>query len=52
MQLKDMCMWFVEIVNNLRSLRRTYTNGEMMRKILWCLLRSKWGPKVMTFEEA
>jgi len=29
-----------------------YTNKEIVRKILWCLPKNKWGPKVTAIEEA
>ena len=43
---------FVDITNNLKSLRKTYSNEEMVRKILRCLPKNKWGPKVTAIEEA
>jgi len=45
-------MCFTEIINNLKSLGKTYTNEEMVRKVLICLPRSKWEPEVKTIEEA
>jgi len=41
-----------KIINNLKLLGKTYTNGEMVRKILPCSPINKWGPKVTTIEEA
>ena len=49
--IKDMFTRFTDITNNLKSLGKAYTNKEMMRKILRCLPKSKWGPKVTTIEE-
>jgi len=43
---------FTDITNNLKSLGQTYTNEEMVRKILPCLPKNKWGPKVTAIEEA
>ena len=43
---------FTDITNNLKSLGKTYTNEEMVRKILRCLPKNKWGPKVTAIEEA
>ncbi|GAV62237.1 UBN2 domain-containing protein, partial [Cephalotus follicularis] len=42
---------FTNIINALQSLDKTYSNSEMIRKILRCLPRS-WMPKVTTIEEA
>ena len=50
--IKDMFTRFTDITNNLKSLGKTYTNEEMVRKILRCLPKSKWGPKVTAIEEA
>ena len=43
---------FTDITNNLKSLGKTYTNEDMVRKTLRCLPKNKWGPKVTTIEEA
>ena len=50
--IKDMYMCFTKIINKLNSLWKTYTNKEMVRKVLRSLPRSKRGPNVMTIEEA
>ncbi|GAV92350.1 UBN2 domain-containing protein, partial [Cephalotus follicularis] len=42
---------FTNIINALQALDKTYSNSEMMRKILRCLPRS-WMPKVTAIEEA
>ena len=43
---------FTDITNNLKTLGKTYSNEEMVRKILRCLPKNKWGPKVTAIEEA
>ena len=48
--IEDMCICFTKIINDLKSLWKTYINEEKVR--LQCLLRSKLGPKVTTIEEA
>jgi len=50
--IKDMFIRFTDITNNLKSLSKTYTNEEMVRKILECLPKNKWGPKITAIEEA
>ena len=40
------------LVNNLKSLCKTYTNEKMVRKILRCLPKNKWGLKFTTIKEA
>ena len=50
--IKEMFTCFTDITNNLKSLGKTYTNEEMVRKILRCLPKRKWGPKVTAIEEA
>ena len=50
--IKEMFTRFTDITNNLKSLGKTYTNEEMVRKILRCLPKNKWGPKVTAIEEA
>ena len=42
---------FTDITNNLKSLGKTYTNEEMVRKILRCLPKNKWVPRVTAIEE-
>jgi len=49
---RDMFTQFIDIINNLRSLGKTYSNETTVRKIPRCLLRNKWGPKATTIEEA
>jgi len=50
--IKEMFTRFIDITNNLKSLGKTYTNEEMVRKTLRCLPKRKWGPKVTVIEEA
>jgi len=50
--IKEMFTRFSDITNNLKSLDKTYTNEELVRKILECLSKNKWGPKVTAIEEA
>jgi len=50
--IKEMFTQFTDITNNLKSLGKTYTNEEMVRKILHCLPKNKWGPKVTAIKEA
>jgi len=50
--IKDMYMHFTEIIHNLKSLGKTCTNDEKVRKVLQCPLRSKSGPKVTATDEA
>ena len=50
--IKEMFTRFTDITNNLKSLGKSYTNEEMVRKILRCLPKNKWGPKVTAIEEA
>ncbi|GAV76346.1 UBN2 domain-containing protein, partial [Cephalotus follicularis] len=42
---------FTTIVNSLKNLGKSYSNQELVRKILRCLPRS-WTPKVTAIEEA
>ncbi|GAV67288.1 UBN2 domain-containing protein, partial [Cephalotus follicularis] len=49
--IKSMFTRFTNIINTLQFLDKTYTNNEMVRKILRCLPRS-WMPKVTAVEEA
>jgi len=50
--IKDMCTRFTDITNNLKSLGKSYSNEEMVRKILRCLPKNKWGLEVSTIDEA
>ena len=50
--IKDMFTRFTDITNNLKSLGKSYSNEEMVRKILRCLPKNKWGPKITAIEEA
>jgi len=50
--IKEMFTRFTDITNNLKSLGKTYTNVEMVRKILRCLPKNKRGPKITAIEEA
>ena len=50
--IKEMFTRFTDITNNLKSLCKMYTNEEIVRKILWCLPKNKWGPKVTAIEDA
>ncbi|GAV65756.1 UBN2 domain-containing protein [Cephalotus follicularis] len=43
--IKSMITRFTNIINALKSLDKTYSNSELVRKILRCLQRS-WLPKV------
>ncbi|GAV65760.1 UBN2 domain-containing protein, partial [Cephalotus follicularis] len=49
--IKSMFSRFTNIINALQDLDKTYSNSEMVRKILRCLPRS-WMPKVTAIEEA
>ena len=49
--ISQMFTRFTDVINGLKSLGKTYTNVEMVRKILRCLPRS-WSPKVTAIEEA
>ena len=42
---------FTNIINDLKSLGKVYTNVKMVRKIIMCLPRNQ-GPKVTAIEEA
>lgn len=50
--VKEMFTRFTQIVNNLDSLGKTFSNEEKVRKVLRCLPKGKWGPKVTAIEEA
>jgi len=45
-------MGFIEMVNNLKSLGKTNANERMVRKVIWCIIRSKWGPNVVVIKQA
>ncbi|GAV73617.1 UBN2 domain-containing protein [Cephalotus follicularis] len=49
--IKYMFSRFTNIINALQALDKTYSNNEMVRKILRCLPRS-WMPKVTAIEKA
>ncbi|GAV85532.1 UBN2 domain-containing protein [Cephalotus follicularis] len=49
--IKSMFSRFTNIINALQALDKTYSNSEMVRKILRCCPRS-WMPKVTAIEEA
>ncbi|GAV88577.1 UBN2 domain-containing protein, partial [Cephalotus follicularis] len=49
--ISDMFTRFTTIFNSLKNLVKSYSNQELVRKILRCLPRS-WTPKVTAFEEA
>ncbi|GAV58190.1 zf-CCHC domain-containing protein/UBN2 domain-containing protein [Cephalotus follicularis] len=49
--ISDMFMRFTTIVNSLKNLGKSYSNQELVRKILRCLPRS-WTPKVTAIAEA
>ncbi|GAV65415.1 UBN2 domain-containing protein, partial [Cephalotus follicularis] len=49
--IKSMFTRFNKIINALQSLDKTFSNSELVRKILRCLPRS-WMPKVTAIEEA
>ncbi|GAV77209.1 DUF4219 domain-containing protein/UBN2 domain-containing protein, partial [Cephalotus follicularis] len=49
--IKSMFSRFTNIINTLQALDKTYSNSEMVRKILRCLPRT-WMPKVTAIEEA
>ncbi|GAV58203.1 zf-CCHC domain-containing protein/DUF4219 domain-containing protein/UBN2 domain-containing protein [Cephalotus follicularis] len=49
--IKSIFTRFTNIINALQSLDKTYSNSELVRKILRCLPRS-WLPKVTAIEEA
>ncbi|GAV92240.1 UBN2 domain-containing protein, partial [Cephalotus follicularis] len=49
--ISDMFTRFTTIVNSLKNLGKSYSNQELVRKILRCLLKS-WTPKVAAIKEA
>ncbi|GAV63001.1 LOW QUALITY PROTEIN: UBN2 domain-containing protein, partial [Cephalotus follicularis] len=49
--ISDIFTRFTTIVNSLKNLGKSYSNQELVRKILRCLPRS-WTPKVTAIEEA
>ncbi|GAV81500.1 zf-CCHC domain-containing protein/UBN2 domain-containing protein [Cephalotus follicularis] len=48
--IKSMFSRFTNIINALKAFDKTYSNSEIVRKIIWCLPRS-WMPKVTAIEE-
>lgn len=48
--ISEMFTRFTDIINNLKSLSKTYPNHEIVRKILKCLPK-EWKPKVTTIQE-
>ena len=50
--IKEMFICFTDIINNFKSVGKTYTNEEMVRKIVRCLPKNKQGPQVTAIEEA
>jgi hypothetical protein len=49
--ISEMFTRFTDIINSLKSLGKSYSNVEMVRKILRCLPKS-WEPKVTAIQEA
>ncbi|GAV79654.1 UBN2 domain-containing protein, partial [Cephalotus follicularis] len=49
--IKSMFTRFTNIINALQSLDKTFSNSELVRKILRCLPRS-WMPKITAIEKA
>ncbi|GAV78475.1 UBN2 domain-containing protein, partial [Cephalotus follicularis] len=49
--ISDMFTRFTTIINSLKNLRKSYSNQELVRKILRCLSKN-WTPKVTAIEEA
>lgn len=49
--ISEMFTRFTDIINGLKSLGKSYSNVEMVRKILMCLPKS-WAPKVTAIQEA
>jgi hypothetical protein len=49
--ITEMHTRFIHIINNLKSLEKTYSNGDMVRKLLRSLPIS-WKPKVTAIQEA
>jgi len=50
--IKYMLTRFTNITNSLKSLGKTYSNKEMVMKIIWHLPKNKWRPKATAIEEA
>ena len=50
--IKDIFTHFIDITNNLKSLGKTYSNKEIVRKIIMCLPKNNWGPGVTTIKQA
>ena len=44
--INEMFTRFTLITNSLNSLDKIFSNTEKVQRVLRCLLRSKWGPKV------
>ena len=51
-EYKEMSTRFTDLTSNLKQLGKTYNDEEMVRKILRCLPKNKWGPKVTAIEES
>ncbi|GAV90303.1 DUF4219 domain-containing protein/UBN2 domain-containing protein, partial [Cephalotus follicularis] len=49
--ISDMFTRFTTIINSLKNLGKSYSNQELVRKILRCLPKC-WAPKVTAIEEA
>ncbi|GAV83569.1 UBN2 domain-containing protein, partial [Cephalotus follicularis] len=49
--ISDMFTRFTTIINSLKNLDKSYSNQELVRKILRCLPKS-WTPKMIAIEEA
>ncbi|GAV61815.1 UBN2 domain-containing protein [Cephalotus follicularis] len=49
--ISSMYIRFTNIINSLHALDKTYSNSDLVRKILRCLPKS-WMPKVTVIEEA
>ncbi|GAV75150.1 UBN2 domain-containing protein, partial [Cephalotus follicularis] len=49
--ISDMFSRFTTIINSIKNLGKSYSNQELVRKILRCLPKS-WTPKVTAIEEA
>ncbi|GAV83129.1 UBN2 domain-containing protein, partial [Cephalotus follicularis] len=49
--ISDMFTRFTTIINSLKNLGKSYSNQELVRKILRCLPKN-WTPKVTAIEEA
>ncbi|GAV83992.1 UBN2 domain-containing protein [Cephalotus follicularis] len=49
--ISSMYVSFTSIINSMQALDKTYSNSELVRKILRCLPKS-WMPKVTAIEKA